>query len=111
MARAVSAAIKRTLVLDAMAYHANATMRTTGSERVYGAFEAVEHMQVFADFNFKRRVIIIAANFADWHSARLRFCSNPERERRLSGSAGLPHFHFARSDSGKVRNSDEHSAY
>ena len=53
--------------LDAMSYDLTTAMRANRRQLVYRAFETIEDVPVTGRNNFKRKVIVVAANFATRH--------------------------------------------
>jgi hypothetical protein len=65
--RAIGAAEKSLFRLDAVPDNFAAAMRADGRELVYRALETIKNMTVSRRDNFKRQIIIVAANFASRH--------------------------------------------
>ena len=69
-ARAVGAAVKRAVRLDAVPYHLDAATLAVGREGMYRALEAVEGVRVSTgDGHLKGFIVLISTDFAPGHLA------------------------------------------
>jgi hypothetical protein len=68
--RAIGAAEKSLFRLDAVPDNFAAAMRADGRKLVYRALETIKNMTVARRDNFKRQIIIVAANLASCHFSR-----------------------------------------
>jgi hypothetical protein len=73
--RAVGAAEKSLFRLDAVPDNLAAAMRADRRQLVYRALETIENVTVSRRDNFKRQIIIVAANLASCHSSQVSFNS------------------------------------